>query len=110
MTIAELIGKKRKELGLTLEDVGRAVGVSKATVQRWESGVIHNMKRDKISALSHVLDLDPTLFITPAEVLSETEKRLVQAFRSADPSIQAAVKKLLDIPDAQKKDFARSAM
>ena len=40
MTIGEIIYTKRKALDLTLEDIGKAVGVSKATVSRWESGDI----------------------------------------------------------------------
>jgi len=35
---------KRKELNLTLEDVGNAVGVGKSTVRKWENGDIENMK------------------------------------------------------------------
>jgi len=51
----EFIRLRRKELGLTLEDVGKACGVGKATVQRWESGDIENMKADKIASLANVL-------------------------------------------------------
>ena len=36
--IGKIIKKNRLELNLTLEDVAKAVGVSKSTVQRWESG------------------------------------------------------------------------
>ena len=43
--ISKKISDRRKQLGLTLEDVGNAVGVSKTTVQRWESGLIKNMGR-----------------------------------------------------------------
>lgn len=50
---------RRKELGLTLEEVGKAVGVSKSTVAKWETGFIENMKRDKIALLAKVLDIDP---------------------------------------------------
>ena len=48
MNIGELINKKRTKLGLTLEEVGNAVGVSKSTVKKWEDGFISNMRRDKI--------------------------------------------------------------
>ncbi|MBQ7283462.1 MAG: helix-turn-helix transcriptional regulator, partial [Oscillospiraceae bacterium] len=44
----ELIKKRRKELGITLEEIGDYVGVSKTTVQRWENGNISNMRRDRI--------------------------------------------------------------
>lgn len=39
MTIGELIHNRRKELKLTLEEVGNAVGVSKSTVRKWETGI-----------------------------------------------------------------------
>ena len=61
------IGKKmflrRKELGLTLEEVGDAVGVGKSTVRRWENGMIKNMGRDKIAALAKVLKMSPVEFV-----------------------------------------------
>ena len=58
-----MIKDRRIELGLTLEDVGKAVGVGKSTVRKWESGQIKDMKRDKISALADVLRLSPVSFI-----------------------------------------------
>lgn len=58
-----LIKKRRKELNITLEEIGDYVGVSKATVQRWETGSISNMRQDRIKKLSEILELDPTLFI-----------------------------------------------
>ena len=57
--INSLMRNRRKELGLTMKDVAKAVGVSEATVSRWESGNIANMGRDKINALSKVLNLSP---------------------------------------------------
>lgn len=59
MKINTLLKERRKEMGLTLKEVAKAVGVSEATVSRWESGNIANMGRDKINALSKVLNLSP---------------------------------------------------
>lgn len=63
MTIGEKISSRRKELGLTLEDIGNFVGVGKSTVKKWESGYIANMRRDKIAALSKILQMNPAEFI-----------------------------------------------
>ena len=57
--IANKIRTRRLELGLTLEDVGKAVGVGRSTVRKWETGMIKNMGRDKIAALAAVLQLNP---------------------------------------------------
>ena len=59
----EIIRNRRKELGITLEEIGGYVGVSKATVQRWETGGIANMRRDRIKKLSEILQLDAELLI-----------------------------------------------
>jgi repressor LexA len=63
MEIKDIIKPRRIKLGLTLEEVGKAVGVSKTTVQRWESGNISNLRRDKIATLAKILDLDPVSLV-----------------------------------------------
>lgn len=59
MELKDLIKNRRLELGLTLEEVGNIVGVSKATVLRWESGEIQNMRREKIAKLAQALVTTP---------------------------------------------------
>lgn len=59
MDIQQLLKTRRLELGLTLKQVADAAGVSEATVSRWESGSIGNMRRDRIVALSNILRLSP---------------------------------------------------
>ena len=59
MNISERIKQRRKELGLTLQDIGDKIGVAKATVQRYESGDIQNVGLDKIANLASVLGVTP---------------------------------------------------
>ena len=61
------IKNRRKELGITLEDIGNYVGVSKGTVQRWETGGISNMRRDRIKKLSEILKISPDMLLGDAE-------------------------------------------
>ena len=67
-TMGDRIRRLRKERGLTLMQVGEAVGVGKSTVRKWEIGMIANMKRDKIAKLADVLR------VTPAELLGWDEE------------------------------------
>lgn len=64
MDIKDLLKSRRLEKGLTMKEVADAVGVSEGTISRYESGDIANMKRSSIVALSRVLDIPPTRFIT----------------------------------------------
>lgn len=59
MEMRDIIKQRRRELGLTLEEVGHRVGVSRATVQRWENGILRNPGRDKIAALAAALHVTP---------------------------------------------------
>lgn len=58
--MSDKIKKRREELGLTLQDVGEYIGVSKATVQRYESGEIKNLKLAIIERLTQVLKINPS--------------------------------------------------
>ena len=46
---------RRKELGLTLQEVADKVGVGASTVRKWENGLIGNIKQDKIPKLADAL-------------------------------------------------------
>ncbi|KRK45114.1 phage repressor like XRE family transcriptional regulator [Dellaglioa algida DSM 15638] len=58
-TLSDFLKQKRLNMGLTLEEVGKKVGVGKSTVRKWENGLIENMGRDKIVLLSKALDISP---------------------------------------------------
>ncbi len=59
MEMSEKIKFLRAKNGLTLEQVGAKVGVGKSTVRKWESGLIANMRRDKIAKLAEALNTTP---------------------------------------------------
>ena len=70
---------RREELGLTLEQVGDACNVGKSTVRKWETGMIRNMRRDKVAMLAKVLRVNPMDIIAstddvPMERLAKREK------------------------------------
>lgn len=103
--IGKLIRERRTELKLTLEEVGKAVGVSKSTVKKWEDGDISNMRRDKIASLSRALRINPVSLINGKLVLlnqnndfylTNHEKEIIVAYRK-QPHMQEAVDKLLGI-------------
>ena len=57
--MAQRIKSLRQKKGLTLEQVADVVGVGKSTVRKWETGMIENMRRDKIAALAKALGTTP---------------------------------------------------
>ena len=67
MDIKYILKSRRKELKLTMKDVAKACDVSEATVSRWESGDIGDMKRSRIAALANVLQISPSLIVGTTE-------------------------------------------
>ncbi len=59
MTTHERIKKRRKELGLTAEQVAEALNVSRATVYRYESAEIEKLPIDIIEPLARILQTTP---------------------------------------------------
>lgn len=97
------IGKKmlarRKALGLSLEDVGKAVGVGKSTVRKWENGMIKNMGRDKIAALAAVLHMNPVEFVpAPTDKMSTPYITIKGDTKTlADTLVKATIKEPLKV-------------
>lgn len=55
MEIYERIKARRKEMGLSAEDVAKALGVSRATIYRYESADIEKLPTSILEPLSDVL-------------------------------------------------------
>jgi len=77
--------KRRIELGLTMLEVAKMVGVSEATISRYESGNIKNMRKDRIAKYASALKVAPAVFLeledksetrtssTPADITANTK-------------------------------------
>ena len=63
MDMNKKIKNRRRELCLTMNEVAQKVGVSEATISRWESGDIANMRRDKIVLLAKALQVTPAFIM-----------------------------------------------
>lgn len=59
--------ERRIQLDLTQKEVADKVGVSEATISRWEGGQIANMKRQYIAAYADALRTTPSFIMTGKE-------------------------------------------
>lgn len=110
MELKELIKLRREELGLTLEELGKLVGVGKSTIRKWETGMIENMRRDNIVALSKALDLSPAILMGWDEIdaptsisftkdnISPKERKLLDSFSLLnDQGKKEAIKRVSEL-------------
>lgn len=99
MEVKDRIKNRRLELGLTLEQVGNHVGVSKSTVRKWETGFISNMRRDKIVKLAEILQLSPidliddpeTAYSAMQEAMKQESRKVHLTLSDVDPQISAII-------------------
>ena len=63
MTIGERIKRLRLEKGLTQEEVGKELGITKAAVQKYESNRITNFRVDMIRKMCILFDTTPAYFV-----------------------------------------------
>lgn len=107
--MAQRIKNLRQEKGLTLEQVADIVGVGKSTVRKWETGMIANMRRDKIADLAKALGTTPAYLMgwkeedtkkeeSPSEPqLTEGEKLMLELFRRIPENRQPEALDLLRV-------------
>lgn len=118
MNIGEIIKNRRKELGMSAEDVAEIIGTSPATIYRYESNYITKMGIDKLAPIAKALrvseaylmgwttdpnwrpdsdaSLDPASSPVDMIYLTGDEKKLIETFRSSNKSQQARLMAYLD--------------
>ena len=104
MNIHERIKEARKELGLSVDEVAAKLGVSRATVYRYESADIENMGIDKIEPLARVLQTTPS-HLMGWDYTEEKSEQLIKTYITGilawskesvfDPAETAAIKEHL---------------
>jgi transcriptional regulator with XRE-family HTH domain len=106
-SMAQKIKDLRQQRGMTLEQVANIVGVGKSTVRKWETGMIANMKRDKIAALAQALGTTPAYLMgwkeetkeetnSPDQIeLTEGEEMLLKLFRQIPEENRAMVLEMI---------------
>lgn len=110
MEIKVLLKEQRIKLGLTMAEVAQRVGVSEATISRWESGISNNMKQSNIKKISEVLNIPISKIISADDELTEDECcshiqkysdltseecKLIKAYRAASDDDRTAVNCIL---------------
>lgn len=73
--IGQRIEQRRKERGMTLDDVAQEIGVARSTIQRYEKGSIEKIKLPIIEAIARVLGVNPAWICGKSDMM-EPERQL----------------------------------
>ncbi|WP_337953990.1 helix-turn-helix domain-containing protein [Phascolarctobacterium succinatutens] len=101
MNIKDIIKQKRLECGYTMKELAERVGVSEATVSRWESGNLATMKHTKIMLLAKALKISPAMLFdapaSPSLSLTQQEETHIKKYRQLDADGRERVDYVLDM-------------
>lgn len=113
--LSSVLKQRRKELGLTLLQIADAVGVTEATVQRWESGNIKTVRHEKIAKLSEVLKVSPAALMgweepLPSNIMPLPEMKkvpLIGNIACGTPILaEENITDYIDLPGHIRADYA----
>lgn len=105
MEFGERLRRLRELRGMTLRQLADAVGVSEATIQRYECGVIKNPPRDRISAMADALGVPAaSLAGWSDDELDEDVRLLARNLQQASPEVRKKLVKMVHLL-LQDEDF-----
>jgi len=116
--VYERIKARRKELGLSADNVADALGVSRATVYRYESADIEKLPTTIIEPLSRILHCSIAYLMGWEEntntysedfQLSKLEKNIIKKFRTLNNGERAMFLRTIGVEDTEKGESAKMA-
>ena len=95
-TIGDRIKERRNALGLTLLEIAEQLNVKEATVQRYESGEIKNIKHETIVNLAEILKCSPSYLMGWDDTPPTTEDTIVKLLKAQYNLNEQDVKFVMD--------------
>ena len=90
MTTGEKIRYRRLELNMTMEDLGRAVGVQRSAINKYEKGLV-DITSSKLKAIANALNVSPVSLMADEPLLDDFDNRLVSSIESIPRSQEARI-------------------
>ena len=82
MTTGQRIKELRLQSGMTMEELAAKIGLQKAAIYKYESGIVVNLKRDIIEKLANVFHVSPSYIMCLED----------------DPATQASASNIIPMP------------
>lgn len=102
LTLGDIIKERRKSLELSADDVAKALGVSRATIYRYENAEIKKIPTSMLEPLATVLKCSPSYLIgwdSPENdmdvSLSDEEKELILKYRKISSEDKEMINRIL---------------
>lgn len=116
MTTGQRIKQRRKRLGISAEQIAEALGVSPATIYRYEKGDIEKVPGDLLGPIARILKTTPAALMGWEEIekqdkptilidckLTPEQEELIRLFEAASPATRAGALAMLRAVEAVEK-------
>ena len=84
MEIGKRIQQRRKALNISVVDIAAHTGLSKATIHRYESGDIKDIKLPILETIAELLDVNPMWLIGKSETMERLEYKTTNMLIALD--------------------------
>lgn len=112
--VGNRIKTARKDKGITLKELGEKIGLTEATIQKYESGNIKNIDVELLKRMATVLEVDPALLAaweddyktspSDKESMGKQYGEIIKIYSQLTPGHKMAVLNLMkDLLDCQEK-------
>ena len=85
--IGKRIQQRRKALNISVVDIAARTGLSKATIHRYESGDIKDIKLPVLETIAEILDVNPTWLLGKTETMERLEYKTTNLLIALDHAI-----------------------
>jgi len=107
LDMSDRIKQLRLQHGMTQEELGRLLGVKKSAIQKYESGMVKNIKRPAIKKMADTFGVKPSYLMGFDDApITASEKRLAEKYlllknsdNPKDRAVAAAIDMLLSIAE-----------
>lgn len=101
--LIERIKERRLELEMSYQDLSDATGISKSTLQRYETGYIKKVPINQIEILAKALHTTPSYLMgweepaSPSLSLTQQEETHIKKYRQLDADGKEEIDDLIDV-------------
>ena len=92
---------------LRMDDLAKEIGVQRSAVNKYEKGIVVNLKRSTLVSLCRVFGVPSSYFLDDDPELTQEESLLVTLYRGADQDARRFAVEILE--NHQKKDTSSEA-
>lgn len=116
MTVGEKIHYLRTKHNMTMDDLARELGVQRSAINKYEKGIVVNLKRSTISSLCRVFNVSSSYFLDDSQTSEELPpddeepksddiRLLIRGFNKLSPEQVATAKQVMKAMFAEYAEY-----